>query len=148
MKKEKICNYEDRQLAKLSKFQLPNHYKKVGVALAIVLLIVAIAFKFINDEPLWIKQLLKPLLLLSFLIISISKEVEEDEMIIQLRAQSYSLAFVVGVLYAFVQPYVNYAVAILIKPENASIDMSYFQVLFFMLLVQIAYFYKLKKKMS
>jgi len=54
MKKEKICNYEDRQLAKLSKFQLPNHYKKVGAGLIVFLLVAAIAFMFTDSEPIWI----------------------------------------------------------------------------------------------
>jgi len=143
--KNKVCNYEERQLEKLRKFQLPNQYKKIGIFFTLLLILVAVLFKFIDGELIWMKDLIKPLLLLSLLIISISKEVEEDEMIAQLRAQSYSLAFIVGVLYAFIQPYVNYGIAYLIKPEKATLDMSHFQVLFFMLLVQIMYFYKLKK---
>jgi len=93
-------------------------------------------------------ELLKPGLLLGLLLISISREKDEDEMIVQLRAQSYSLAFVIGVIDAFVQPYVNYGITFLAKPEKASLDMSQYQVLFFMLLVQIIFFYKLKRQNS
>jgi len=148
MKKEKICNYENQQLAKLSKFQLPNHYKKAGVGLIVFLILMAIAFMFTDSEPSWIKELIKPGLLLGLLLISISREKDEDEMIVQLRAQSYSLAFVIGVIDAFVQPYVNYGITFLAKPEKASLDMSQYQVLFFMLLVQIMFFYKLKRQNS
>ena len=146
--KNKVCNYEDRQLAKLSKFQLPNHYIKVGVSLVVFLLLVAIVTMFTDNEPAWIEELLKPGLLLGLLLISISREIDEDEMIIQLRAQSYSLAFVIGVIDAFVQPYVNYGITFIAKPEKASLDMSQYQVLFFMLLVQIIFFYKLKRQNS
>jgi len=148
MNTKKIMDCEDRQLAKLSKFQLPNHYKKIGVGLIVFLILTTIAFMFTDNEPIWISEFIKPGLLLGFLLISISREKDEDEMIVQLRSQSYSLAFVIGVLYAFVQPYVNYGITFLAKPEKATLDMSQYQVLFFMLLVQIMFFYKLKRQNS
>jgi hypothetical protein len=148
MNTQKIMDCEDRQLAKLSKFQLPNHYKKVGVGLIVFLILTTIAFMFTDNEPIWISEFTKPGLLMGFLLISISREKDEDEMIVQLRSQSYSLAFVIGVLYAFVQPYVNYGITFLAKPEKATMDMSQYQVLFFMLLVQIMFFYKLKRQNS
>lgn len=106
-----------------------------------------IAKKFV-DEPTWVKPLLRNVMILGFLIVSISKEKIEDELMANLRSISYRLAIIIGVLYAMVQPYVTYAIETLIDPEGAKFDNSYFQVLLYILLVQIMFFAALKRSMK
>lgn len=57
-----------------------------------------IILSFLTGELEFMKSLAKNGLLISMLIISISKDKVEDEFTIQLRAKSYSLAFVIGVI--------------------------------------------------
>jgi len=142
-----FCESENKQLEKLRNFKLPNQYKKIGFLIFGLALGIVTIFKFIEGEPAWSKTLLTQIMLLGLLTVSLAREKEEDEMIVLLRSQSYSVAFFIGVLYAVIQPYANYVAALLFKPEKASLDMGYFQVLFFMLLVQLMYFYKLKRRM-
>ena len=84
--------------------------------------------------------------MICFLIISISKEKIEDEYIDSLRAQSYRLAFILSVVYSLIQPLINYFVDVLLNEEPKEFyDFSYFQVLFFMLVVQIMFFSHMKR---
>ena len=79
-------------------------------------------------------------------MISVSKEKIEDEYIDSLRSQSYRLAFILAIVYALVQPIVNFVVAYVLNQDDDIKSFSYFQVLFFMLIVQLLYFWKLKKQ--
>ena len=139
-----ICEAEQNKLQRWGKFQLPNKYKKIGWAIIIGVFILMIAKRFV-DEPTWVKPVLRNVMILGFLMVSISKEKIEDELMASLRATSYRLALIIGVLYALVQPYVTYAIESLIDPENAVIDNGYFQVLLYILLVQIMFFHALKR---
>ena len=70
----------------------------------------------------------------------------EDEMIVSLRSKSMRLAFVLAVLYALIQPLVNVLVFYVIDFNDLSGNtFSYFQVLFFMLMIQIIFFEVLKR---
>jgi hypothetical protein len=144
MRKQSICERERSQLEKLKKFQLGYQYKKVGLIVAIVTFIVMISMKYI-DEPTWVRPLLHGVLLIGLLLISVSKEKLEDEFLESLRSQSYRLAFILAIVYSLVQPLVNFGVATLLKQDDALEGFSYFQVLFFMLIVQLLFFWKLKR---
>ena len=145
MSKQTICDKERNRIEKMNKFQLAYKYKKVGIIIAITAFALMIAKKFI-DEPNWVKPILSNLLLIGFLIISISKDKIEDEYIDSLRAQSYRLAFILSVIYSLIQPLVNYGVDFLLNEEpKAFYDFDYFQVLFFMLVVQIMFFTQMKR---
>ena len=145
MKKSKICERERIQLEKMNKFQLGIHYKKVGFMIAIGSFVLMIAIKYI-DNPVWLKPFLHGVLLIGLLIISISKEKIEDEYIDSLRSQSYRLAFILAIVYALVQPIVNFAVSYVLQQDDEYESFNYFQVLFFMLIVQLLFFWKLKKQ--
>ena len=145
MKKSKICERERIQLEKMNKFQLEMHYKKVGFIVTIASFVLLIAIKYI-DNPEWLKPFLHGILLIGLLIISISKEKIEDEYIDSLRSQSYRLAFILAIVYALVQPIVNFAVSYVLQQDNEYESFNYFQVLFFMLIVQLLFFWKLKKQ--
>ncbi len=104
-----------------------------------------IILSFLTGELEFMKSLAKNCFLISMLIISISKDKVEDEFTIQLRAKSYSLAFVIGVIYAIIQPYVNYFVSSVIKPEKVIFaEFDSFVILWFMLAIQLAFYYVLK----
>ncbi|PQB04420.1 hypothetical protein [Aureitalea marina] len=141
---KKIIEYDRRLFRRLRKFHLPHSWKKVGLTIAIAAFVLMLVKRFV-DEPEWVKPLLANIMLIGLLIISISKEKVEDEMMASIRAQSYGIAFVSGVIYAIVQPYVNFGVAWLLGSENPNTDMSYFQVLVFMLIVQLLFFKQFKR---
>lgn len=141
---KKMIEHDRKLFEKLRRFQLPNHWKRVGYWVVAIVFGLMIAKRFV-DEPSWVKPLLNNLFLMGLLIVSISKEKIEDERIAALRSQSYGIAFITGVFYAFVQPYVGYLVELVIRPEEANADMSYFQVLVFMLVVQLMFFRQLKR---
>ncbi|MDJ0645857.1 MAG: hypothetical protein QNJ57_07750 [Flavobacteriaceae bacterium] len=143
MTKETFCEAERRRLDKLNKFQLPHKFKKIGWSIVLMSFLLMIAKIFFN-EPLWVKTVLNNIFLLGLLMVSISKEKVEDELIVSLRAQSYRLAFTIGVLYAIIQPLIEYFVDTLLQKEP-SLGFSYFQVLIFMLFIQLAFFESLKK---
>jgi len=144
MSKLSICERERNQLEKLNKFQLGNQYKKIGYIIAIGSFVLMIARKYIEDSD-WLKPVLHGVLLIGLLVISLSKEKLEDEFIDSLRSQSYRLAFIMAIVYSLVQPLVNYGVAVLFDQDDKLQGFSYFQVLFFMLIVQLMFFWQLKR---
>ena len=145
MKKSTICERERIQLEKMNKFQLGNPYKKVGFTVTITSFVLIIAIKYINN-PVWLKPFLHGILLIGLLLISVSKEKIEDEYIDSLRSKSYRLAFILAIVYALLQPIVNVVVSYVLQQDNEYESFNYFQVLFFMLIVQLLFFWKLKKQ--
>jgi putative Mn2+ efflux pump MntP len=147
MSKESICERERSQLEKMNKFQLPHSFKKVGYITAIGTFIAMIARKYFEDSD-WIRPILHGILLIGLLLISVSKEKLEDEFIDSLRSQSYRLAFIMAIVYSLAQPLVNFGVAFLFNQNEEMKSFDYFQVLFFMLIVQLLFFWKLKRMNS
>ena len=143
---KKIIEWDKRNLERMKKFQLPHSYKRVGIVMLIAAILIMVGFKIMDGEAVWMKHLLKNSLILGLLIVSISKEKIEDEMINAIRMQSYALAFIFGVIYSILQPLINYGVELIIDPKDATMEMSYFQVLIFMLLIQLMFFHIMLKK--
>ncbi|ARV05853.1 hypothetical protein BTO04_03680 [Polaribacter sp. SA4-10] len=144
MSKMSICERERSQLEKMNKFQLGNQYKRIGYIVAIGSFILMIARKYFEDSE-WIRPILHGILLIGLLLVSVSKEKIEDELIDSLRSQSYRLAFILAIVYSLVQPLVNFGVGTLLNQDDKLQGFDYFQVLFFMLIVQLMYFWKLKR---
>ena len=144
MSKQSICERERSQLEKMNKFQLGNQFKKIGFIIAIGTFMLMIGRKYIDNSE-WVKPILHGVLLIGLLIISLSKEKVEDEFIDSLRSQSYRLAFVMAIVYSLVQPLINYGVGTLLNQDDELQGFSYFQVLFFMLIVQLMFFWQLKR---
>lgn len=144
MLKSSICERERKQLEKMNKFQLVNPYKKVGFIIALTSFVLMILRGFIEDSE-WLKPILHGSLLIGLLVISVSKEKIEDEFIDSLRSQSYRLAFILAIVYSLMQPLINYGVASLLNQDDKLEGFSYFQVLFFMLIVQLLFFWQLKR---
>lgn len=145
MDAKKVIECERTKIERWSEFQLPNRWKTIGTLLCLVTFSTMIGLKFTDSEPLWLKEVLRKSLLVGFLIVILSKEKIEDEMLGALRAKAFTLAFVIGVLYALAQPLIDNLVHNLIYEPNPDNDFSYFQLLSFMLLIQIMFFEVLKR---
>jgi len=144
----KFCKAEYRRLKKIQNYQylLPNHYKKVGIALLIASLVTLITRKYLFENVELVQEIGRKGMLLALLLITLSKEKIEDELITKLRGQAFAVAFIAGVIYTLVQPLINYLVALLIKPENATYsDLGDFIVMWFMLVIYLSFFYMFKR---
>jgi hypothetical protein len=144
MSKTSICERERSKLEKMNKFQLGNHFKKIGYIVAIGSFILMIANGYL-EEPNKLRPVLHGVLLIGLLLISLSKEKIEDEYIDSLRSQSYRLAFIMAIVYSLGQPIINYIVAFVLNQDDKFKSFDYFQVLFFMLIVQLLFFWQLKR---
>ena len=132
---------EARQLRR--EYLLPNSYKHAGLGLLVAAVIAAI-FITLMDLDTW-KSLSMKGVLVGMLIIAISRDKEEDELTRHLRMQSFTLALILGVIYALLQPYINYGIGLLIKPESTSFsDLPGSIIVWFMLWVQIGFYHLLK----
>ena len=144
MVKQSICEKEKSYVEKMNKFQLHHKYKKIGYIISFSAFALMIAKKFI-DEPNWVKPVLSGILLVGMLLISLAKEKLEDEYLESLRSQSYRIAFILVILYALVQPFINFGVGLLFDETEKLEGLNYFQILFYMLVVQLMVFWQLKR---
>lgn len=144
----KFCEAEYRRLKKTQNYQylIPNHYKKVGIVLLIVSIAALITRKYLFEDVDIVQEIGRKGMLLALLLITLSKEKIEDELITKLRGQAFAVAFIAGVIYTLVQPLINYLVALLIKPEKAIYsDLGDFIVMWFMLVIYLSFFYMFKR---
>ena len=147
MNTEKMINCERKRFDKIIKFRLPHKFMTIGIAVAALSIVMMFVRAFAMDgDTEWLKLLLQKTLLVGMLIMSISKDKHEDEMTIALRAQSYAIAFVVGVVYALVMPYVELGVSNVVNSGGEVYkDLGDFQVLLFMLMIQLMFYHNLKR---
>ena len=141
-----FCEAEMRRLRKIENFLvLPNQFKKIGLILFVLSFIILIAIKIIEIESRMGVSLLKQTLLVSLLLMAVSREKIEDELIAMIRGRAFSLAFICGVIYALVQPYFDFLVIELVKGGAIHEEMNAFQLLFVMLGVYLMFFHVLKR---
>ncbi|WP_040282419.1 hypothetical protein [Psychroserpens damuponensis] len=144
---ENQINCERKRFNKLLNFRLPHRFMTIGVV--IVLLSIALMFVrafVLEGDTLWLKQLLQKTMLVGMLVMSMSKDKIEDEMTHSLRAQSYAIAFVIGVVYALIMPYVEFGVSNVVHSGGEAFkDLGDFQVLLFMLMIQLMFYHNLKR---
>jgi hypothetical protein len=147
MNSKKIMDCERGRFDKLINFRLPNFYIKIGVSIIAASLFFMFVRAFVLEgDTEWLKLLLQKALLVGMLIMSISKDKIEDEMTIQLRVQSYMIAFICGVVYALVMPYVEFGVSNIVNSGGEAYkDLGDFQVLLFMLMIQLMFYHNLKR---
>ncbi|HEX5025386.1 MAG TPA: hypothetical protein VFV68_08940 [Agriterribacter sp.] len=145
MTKKSFMDCERRNLGNMKKYQLPHSFKKAGVVVAVVSFVVLLLHRYLSPQE-ELKFLARYGIIIGLLITSISKERIEDELVSQLRMQSYTFAFITGVAYAILLPFTGYLVDIMSKTKEAHVkDSGDFQVLFLLLAVQVFYFEWLKK---
>lgn len=147
MNAEKLIDCERSRLLKIKKFRLPHQFIVVGVVVAAISIIMMfVRASVMNGDTEWLKLLLQKTLLIGMLLMSVSKDKIEDEMTVSLRAQSYTVAFIVGVVYALVMPYVEFGVSNVVHSGGEVYkDLGDFQVLLFMLMIQLMFYHTLKR---
>lgn len=147
MNEKKLIECERRRFEKWLNFRLPYNFLKIGVAIALVSVAIMFFRAFVMEgDTEWLKAITKKTLLIGMLMMSLSRDKEEDEMTIALRMQSYAIAFVVGVVYALVMPYVEYGVSNVVNDGGEAYkDLGDFQVLLFMLMIQLMFYHNLKR---
>jgi len=147
MNTKKIMDCERKRFYKIINFRLPHKFMTIGIAIAAISIITMFVRAFVLEgDTEWLKELAKKGLLVGMLIMSLSKDKEEDEMTMSLRSQSYAIAFVVGVVYALVMPYVELGVSNVVNSGvEVYKDLGDFQVLSFMLLIQLMFYHNLKR---
>ena len=147
MNKESFINCERKRFGTLLNFRLPHKFMAIGIAISVVSIVVMFVRGFVLEgDTEWLKLLLQKTLLIGMLIMSISKDKIEDEMTIQLRSQSYMIAFIVGVIYALIMPYVEFGVSNVVHDGGEVYkDLGDFQVLLFMLMIQLMFYHYLKR---
>jgi len=146
MRTSKIIDCERSRIEKLINFQLPNIFIKIGIGIFIATFVSFIMLKLISLNGDFTKLILRSIMLISLLVISVSKDRDEDELVKLIRVQSYALAFVIGVLFAVIQPVVNYLVGLVVSTDKTIYtNLGDFQVLIFMLMIQLNFFNYLKR---
>jgi hypothetical protein len=147
MNTKKIMDCERKRFEKIINFRLPHKFMTIGIAVAALSIIMMFVRAFVMEgDTEWLKVLSQKSLLVGMLLMSISKDKEEDEMTMSLRSQSYAIAFVVGVVYALVMPYVELGVSNVVNSGGETYkDLGDFQVLIFMLLIQLMFYHNLKR---
>jgi hypothetical protein len=143
---------QEGDIEKVNKFtgyQLPNKFKIVGLVLSIVsvLSIVTSLKLYMLDSK--YHELFERIALsgtvIGLLIIAISREKVEDELIAKIRMQSYHYAVIGTVLVYLMLPFIHFTIVIIFStmPKiEGSKDLS---ILGFLLFMQILTFRKLKK---
>ncbi|WP_338763518.1 hypothetical protein WAF17_19790 [Bernardetia sp. ABR2-2B] len=141
-----ICEKEQKALNRFK--LLPYAFKKIGFAGLIISVLAVLFFRFAMNDAAILLSVSAKMVLVFMLLISVSEEKIEDEMISKLRVQSYSIAFVMGVIYALGMPVIDFLVDFVINMDTSYSEMSSGIVLWFMLAIQIAFFQLLKKTQS
>jgi uncharacterized oligopeptide transporter (OPT) family protein len=86
-------------------------------------------------------------ILIGLLLISISKEKIEDELIKSLRMQSYTFAFIAGVIITLLtNPIFNYIANLISEKQQGSFEgVGDWEILWILLSIQVFYFEFLKR---
>jgi succinate dehydrogenase hydrophobic anchor subunit len=147
----KIKSEQEEAIGKIEKitgYQLPNKFKITGLVLCIISIfsisIIAFSlenFKY-NDV---LDRIAKTVLVLGLLIISISKEKIEDELIAKIRMQSYNYAVIGTVIFYLIKPFINYAIVFVFSSAPRMEGSKDIGLLALLLTVQIFTFRSLKK---
>jgi len=147
MDKNSFIECERKGFERLINFRLPHYFYKIGLLIVGVSIVMMFVRAFaLEGEQVVLKEGLRKILLIGMLLMSVARDKVEDEMVVKLRMQSYTYAFVAGVLYALIMPFVEYGVSNALKPEGEAFhDIGDFQLLLFILMIQLLCFHTLKR---
>ena len=144
MKQEGII----RKIDKYTNFLLPYKFKKIGLVLFVLAFIAYFTAVFFVENILYCAlslNLAETIAIVGLLLVAISKEKTEDELISKIRMQSYHYAVIGTVIVQF---FISFFPFIFVLPFPAktlkitkSIDVS---VLLYLLVIKIIIFKKLK----
>jgi hypothetical protein len=137
------------KIDKFTGYQLPNKFKIVGLVVFIVsILSIVTSLKiYILDDKYHdlFERIALSGMVLGTLIISISREKIEDELIAKIRMQSYHYAVLGTVLFHLAIPFVHFIIELLLSDMPTIEGSKDVSVLGVLLMMQILTFRKLKK---
>ncbi|BAO76850.1 hypothetical protein [Winogradskyella sp. PG-2] len=146
MNKKNFVECERNRLQKLLDFRLPTSFKWLGVFLLVTAFVLFFIRKQFPEHTELIRGIGRTIFIIGLLCMSLARDKEEDEMTIALRAQSYTIAFIVGVFYAIIMPYVEFGVSNIVNSGGEAYkELGDFQLLSFMLLIQLGFYHTLKR---
>ena len=100
------------KINKFTSYQLPNKFKIVGLTLFIISVLAIISSVKLNFIELRSQELFERVaqtgVILGLLMITLSKEKVEDELIAKIRMQSFNCAVVGAVLLYLLLPFIHY----------------------------------------
>lgn len=147
MPKETSCNRDEKLFEKFKKFGLPYSFKKIGIAIIILSLLIIIIGKMADFYTPTLKFTMKRIILVGLLVIVLAREKIEDERMLIMRGQAFSMAFIAGVVYTLIQPIMNFIADLFFKDDDGPLtDIGDFQILWFLLTMYLLFFYMLKRK--
>jgi len=127
----------------LLQLPLPNYFKKIGIGIILIVIIVSIfnpeAFKYSNNLS---GQLLISFFSLGLLLYGGAKENIEDELIAKTRMKSMAYAFIIGTISVIINP-----IGIYILHEQIGDYLPSKLMIPYMLIVYIIFFHNGKKNM-
>ena len=136
------------KINKITGYQLPNKFKIIGLVMFILSFMTVFFVAIYLENPEYnnvSKRIASTLAILSLLMISVSREKIEDELIAKIRMQSYHYAVLGTVIFYALMPFINFSVESInssMPNIQGSADVS---ILSTLLLMQILIFRKLKK---
>ena len=141
-----FMEYERKSLEKMKRYQLPNWFKKIGIGIILISIVAFFVNKF-SIEDIDIKLISKYGILIGLLLISISKEKIEDELITSLRMQSYTFSFIAGVIITLLtNPIFNFIANFISQRQGENFqEVGDWEILWILLSVQVFYFEFLKR---
>ncbi|MDG1039940.1 MAG: hypothetical protein P8H13_04045 [Polaribacter sp.] len=146
MNPKKAIDCERSTIQKILIFRLPRYFRTLGIVLFAISFLCMFLKSSFPEHASVLKEGANRLMLVAMLFMSMAKDKEEDELTILLRGQSYAAAFILGVVYALVMPYIEYGVSNLVNTEAETFkELGDFQILLFMLMIQLMYYSVLKK---
>ncbi|MDI5948611.1 hypothetical protein QLS91_04550 [Flavobacterium sp. LB2P84] len=137
------------KIDKFTGYQLPNKFKIVGLVLFITSILSIITSLKLYMLDIKYHELFERIALsgsvLGLLIISISREKIEDELIGKIRMQSYNYAVIVTVLIYLILPFIHFTIESIFSSMSKIEGSKDVSVLGVLLMSQIFTFRKLKK---
>ncbi|MFT4660662.1 MAG: hypothetical protein ACI8XB_000930 [Patiriisocius sp.] len=146
MKMRSHIEKELESIDKVKLIQLPTGYKKIGWIMVVVGFI-TLLLNGVTNVPELTKIVAKYVILLGLFSVSISREIIEDERIKDIRMQSYFMAFITAIIYAFLMPFTVYILDGVTESNPKFEDVGDFVILWILLAIQIFYF-NLKKRVT
>ena len=142
-----ISECDRKSLESLSKLQLSNSFKKVGVAIVILSILGFIVARLTESAEVMVMTT-KYGLLFGMLIVSISKDKIEDEFVMSQRLKSYAYGFITAIGISLIVPIIlSLAQFFVERPIDIFKGLGDWQILWFLLSLQLFYF-EFSKRMN
>lgn len=135
------------KINKYTNYLLPNKFKRIGLVLFVCAFIsyFAIGVYVENSNYYLFQNLARTIAILGLLMIAISKEKVEDELITKIRMQSYHYAVIGTVIVHFFMSFVPSILALLFSETPRIEESMGISILTCLLVIKIITFSKLKK---